>query len=1090
MDASTDPDDNASASSPENQAGSVSVPAPGGKLTRWTRRRYAALAAVLAVAVALPLAVHLSGSEPESGPEARPDTSAPKTLDASAALREAKRTGKDVEATAERTANSTTWAQPDGFLRTRTNSDTIRAKVDGEWKKIDTTLRKVKGGYAPAAVNDPMLFSAGNDGASRADRASRSVQRSLPVAAPGAPAAPADERTWSELVRLTVDGHDLVVSWPGPLPAPVVAGPRALYENVRPGIDLLLTARDGGYSHVLIVHSREAADDPLLKDLDYRLSSPTLTFRLNPDSHVVSALNPAGEEIAAAPTPYLWDSAGAVRQTEGEPTPAPDPSVAGTALGLPGLAGPQPGSHDSVLGGTLAPDGVLQLAVSPKDLTDPDTVYPVFIDPSFKGHKNDWTLLYAKHPNSSFYNGQNFNDGSNESRIGYEATTQGLSRSVFTFEHGTKLHGAVIKSSYLRVLQTYSWGCASRQYDVYLTSTITPSTNWANQNSPNIWGRLLGSQTNGHGYEAVTCPDKWVGTNIKSAAQEAATKQWSLIGIGLRAANEGDTTYWKKIIANGENSPYIETVYNHAPNEPLQVGMSTVPGGMCDINSPYVAIGKSDITFRVTGVDVDGDLEYVHLKVWRNDTPGTPVVNQAFEPASNGTISVPLAWGKFVSGKTYSWTAWTTDTEGGVSAQGPAGSTAFCQFTVDQTAPSSPKVTSTPFPEPGENYDRWSTVDFGTAGEFTFAAETGSGTPDESVVKYEYAFNAPNHTANPALATTKGAPVKKTLTPPVAGVNVLFVWSVDNAGNRSAAPMKYIFYVKPRKTPDPAGDLSGDGAPDLLAIDGSGNLRHYAASPRGDVGIHMPAGLDDKGILGDGYWAGTSGPALLSHHGDWFPGDGVNDLMARLPDGKLYVFPGDGYGSFDTTDRVEILLPPNAPAPATLTQIVATGDITGDGLADAMAKAGDQLWAFTGYTGAAFTEARLFGGGWSTSDIVGLADYSGDGVADLLRRTDDTTRGLLLRQGKPAATGGVDLGSLASAAASGAGQDIVYGQGGWTRTSIPMIQGTADASGDGIPDLWAVMADGTLRFYLGGRAAHGPASLVGEGGWTGLVALG
>lgn len=90
-------------------------------------------------------------------------------------------------------------------------------------------------------------------------------------------------------------------------------------------------------------------------------------------------------------------------------------------------------------------------------------------------------------------------------------------------------------------------------------------------------------------------------------------------------------------------------------------------------------------------------------------------------------------------------------------------------------------------------------MEFGTAGEFTFATETAGGTPDESVVKYEYAFNAPNPTTNPALATTKGALVKKTLSPPAAGVNVLFVWAVDNAGNRSAAPMKYIFYVKPRK---------------------------------------------------------------------------------------------------------------------------------------------------------------------------------------------------------------------------------------------------------------------------------------------------
>ncbi|WP_306324600.1 DNRLRE domain-containing protein [Streptomyces venezuelae] len=976
------------------------------------------------------------------------------------------------------------------MLRTRTYSDTIRAKVGGEWKKIDTTLRRVKDGYSPSAVNDPLVFSAGSGSRSGTGaRASRSLHRTvLPRAATGT----ASDPTWNELVRLTVDGHDIVVSWPGPLPAPVVDGPRALYENVRPGIDLLLTARDSGYSHVLIVHSREAAADPLLKDLDYRLSSPTLTFRLSEGSHVVTAVNDAGEEMAVAPTPYLWDSAGTVRRTEGEPTPTPAPAIADTALALPGLAGPQPGSHDSTLGATLAADGVLQLAVNSKALTDPDTVYPVFIDPSFKSRKTGWTLLYAKAPTSSFYNGQNFNDGSNEARVGYESTTQGLSRSVFNFEHSSKLDGAVIKSSHFNALQTYSWGCSSRQYNIYLAGAISGSTTWANQNNPNIWGRFIGSQVNGWGYQSGTCPDKWVGTDIKSVTQEASTKKWRLIGIGLRAADEGESSYWKKFMANGENSPYIETRYNHAPNEPYQMGMSTVPGGMCDTSLPYVAIGKSDITFRVSGIDPDGDLTKIHLKVWRNDAPGTPLYDKDVLPLS-GSISVPLAWERFISGKSYSWTAWTIDSEGGVSAQGPAGTSAFCQFTVDQTAPSSPKVSSPQFPPPGNQYDTWSTVDFGTAGEFTFSTEAVSGTStvrDESVVRYEYAFNTPNYTTNPALLTTKGAPVKKTLAPPAAGVNVLFAWAVDGAGNRSPAPAKYIFYVKPRKVPDPVGDLTGDGTPDLLAIDSNGTLRNYAAAPRGDVSVHMPAAYDAKGVLDDGYWSGTGGPAVISHHGDWFPGDGINDVMARMPDGKLYVYPGDGYGSFNTEQRMEVLLPPNAPATSTITQLVATGDITGDRLPDAMVMAGDRLWAFTGYTGASFTSATLFGGGWGTSDLVTVADISGDGIADLLRRTEDPTRGLLLRQGKASPSGGVDLTSLASEAASGAGQDIVYGQGGWTRASIPQIQGAPDASGDGIPDLWAVMADGTLRFYLGGRTTHGSATVVGEGGWTTLLTLG
>lgn len=1049
------------------------------------RRLYAALATLLAVAVAVPLGVHLTAQDPKPADSRGAHDTARQPLDITEAAREAKRTGKDVEATAERTANSTTWAQPDGLLRTRTYADTIRAKVDGEWKKIDTTLQHVKGGYAPRAVNNPLLFSAGSTpGSSDAKgRASRANTRTpLHLAA----SSTEDGRSWTELVRLTVDGHDLSVNWPGPLPAPVVDGPRALYENIRPGIDLLLTARDGGYSHVLIVHTKDAAKDPLLSDLDSRLSSPTANFSLSEGSNVVIARDHTGRELAAAPTPYMWDSAGTVKATIGEPAPTPEPTTNDTALALPGLSGPQPGTHEAALDATLDSGNVLDLAVDTRLLTDEDTVYPIFIDPSLTGQKQNWSLLYAQAPTSSFYNGQNFNDGTNEARVGYEATTGGLSRSVFNFEQPSKLRGATIHSSYLRMWQTYSWGCSARQYNVHLTSLATSTNTWNNQPT---WGRLIGSPVNGHGYRADTCPDAYVATDMKSVTQEAATKGWTAIGVGLRAANESDTNAWKKFLANGERAPHIETTYNRPPNEPTQQAMSSVPGGVCDITSPPITIGKSDITFNVTGTDPDGNLKFVHLKVWPTGYPDNWVIDKDKEPASNGTISERIPWGEFTGGKTYSWSAWTKDTEGGVSGYGPAGTSSFCQFTVDHTAPGSPTVTSAHFPPPGTQYNQWSTVPLGTAGDFTISST------DTSVVKYEYAFNGGTYATNPPLATTGGAAVIKSLKPPMTGVNFLYAWAVDAAGNRSPTPAKYVFYVTPRKILDPPGDVSGDGTPDLLAIDGEGKLRHYPAEPAGDVHIHMPGAYDASGVDGAaGHWTHptTQTPALISHAGDWYPGDGVNDIVARMPDGKLYLYPGDGYGTFNIDERLDVLLPAGAPNPSTLTQLSATTDITGDGLPDMFGRAGTQLWAFTGYTGGSFKEAKLLAStSWDTRDIVTVADITGDGIADLLARTEETGRGLLLRHGKTATGGGVDLNSLATAAASGTGREEVYGTTGWNRAAVPMIKGTPDATGDGIPDIWAVSAtDGYLRFYPGGRTTHGPPTVVGTGGWHLLRTLG
>ncbi|WP_345636863.1 hypothetical protein, partial [Streptomyces thinghirensis] len=37
----------------------------------------------------------------------------------------------------------------------------------------------------------------------------------------------------------------------------------------------------------------------------------------------------------------------------------------------------------------------------------------------------------------------------------------------------------------------------------------------------------------------------------------------------------------------------------------------------------------------------------------------------------------------------------------------------------------------------------------------------------------------------------------------------------------------------------------------------------------------------------------------------------------------------------------------------------------------------------------------------------------------------------------------------------------------WSRASIPHILGTPDVTGDSVPDVWTVRADGSVRIYAG-----------------------
>ncbi|WP_159041234.1 MULTISPECIES: DNRLRE domain-containing protein [unclassified Streptomyces] len=1050
----------------------------------WFRRRRAlgGLAALLAAAVAIPVGVHVTGS---GKAPSQPDKDVP--VAANEARRTSQETGKEVEATAERSANTTTFARPDGTFRKQIYSSAVRAKVDGEWKPIDTTLQRVKDGYAAKAVNGRVVFSAGSQQGDKSERASRAVIRvSLGQDTP--------TEVWTDLVRLNTDGHDLAVSWPGTLPQPVIDGPRALYENVRPGIDLLMTAQDGGYSHLLVVKNKQAAADPLLGQLKYRLASPDLTFHLDTQSSAVSARDGEGEEIAGSPTPMMWDSSGQVTTTDNEPAWRPtDTAQQHPTLALPGLAGAE-GARLKPATAALA-DNTLSVTPDASLLNAAETVYPVFIDPSFKGRKHAWSLLYKTEGNSSFYNGQNYNaSGTNEARVGYESTTGGTSRSIFNFDFGSQLHGVGIDSAVVRALQTYSWSCSQKQMDIYSTPYVTSSSTW--NNTTGWWTWKVATEMAGYGYNS-SCPDNWIAPDIKGLVTHAANNGWGALSLGFAAPNESDSYYWKKFIANGETAPYIEVFYHTPPDVPLAMNMQTSPGGPCLTNGAGTAIGKTDVTFQVKGVDRDDlpqrqNLHQVQIEVW-NATTGAPVYNKWLDVNSEGVVTATVPVTSFDDGQKYYWLARAKDIDGWWSpGSGPldSGGGGWCTLTVSHTIPPNPVVDSAAFPPHGDNYTEWSVQPASTPGQkITFK---GNGAKLEDIREYQWSLNRP-------LFDQKAAPnaageAEVSLQVDTAGPNVLYARTVSKSGNISNSTL-YKFLVKPQAGQDKPGDVTGDGHPDLLAIDGEGNLLTYAGDQIGDTDYYMLSGVQN-GLPATGYWKTQNEiPALIGHSTDWFPGDGLTDLIARMPDGKLYIYPGLGNraGQFDVDHRIEILLPASAPSPATFRQIVVSEDVDGDGFADlfALDTAGG-FWIFSGYTGGSFTSyKKLAGVVWTPRDLIGVRDVTGDKVPDLLFRDNaNASRGILLRKGKPGANGGVDLQSIAASIDSDGGQDYTYATTGWGRTAFPKIMGTADATGDGIPDIWAVDAAGKQWLYQGRAGAIGPASGVDEDAWNTFLTIG
>ncbi|WP_258177232.1 hypothetical protein [Streptomyces solincola] len=198
-----------------------------GRLWRRVRRRTTTLVAGAVLASALP--VSTGAAVAAEGAVTPPAKNLAQSASALAA-----QTGTPVEVEAERTAYSTTLANPDGTFTLSQSTTPQRARgSDGTWKGIDLTLqRRTDGSIGPKSSVVDLSFSAGGSG--------------------------------QDMIRLGHEQGSVTLGWPEGLPVPTLDGATATYPEVMSGVDLQLTATDTGYREMLVVKTAEAAANPAL----------------------------------------------------------------------------------------------------------------------------------------------------------------------------------------------------------------------------------------------------------------------------------------------------------------------------------------------------------------------------------------------------------------------------------------------------------------------------------------------------------------------------------------------------------------------------------------------------------------------------------------------------------------------------------------------------------------------------------------------------------------------------------------------------------------------------------------------------------
>ncbi|MEY9871014.1 hypothetical protein ABH931_000468 [Streptacidiphilus sp. MAP12-33] len=170
-----------------------------------------------------------------------------------------------------------------------------------------------------------------------------------------------------------------------------------------------------------------------------------------------------------------------------------------------------------------------------------------------------------------------------------------------------------------------------------------------------------------------------------------------------------------------------------------------------------------------------------------------------------------------------------------------------------------------------------------------------------------------------------------------------------------------------------AGDLNGDGSPDLLIRSTSGALYRFWGLGVGDGNLDGT----HKSLYGYGWNQYTR----ILAPGD-LTGDGLTDVVAVDRSGVMWLYPGTANGGLGS--RIRVGGGWNA-----FNLVAGNGDLTGDGIADLVARdSGGRLWTFVGNGHGGFLPHPVYvGSGWGQYNAIVLGgDLDGQGHQQLIGR--------------------------------------------------------------------------------------------------------
>lgn len=1006
-------------------------------------------------------------------PTSRPPSAESAAIDSAKA--QAKSSGKPVIIGHLTTATSQTFATPNGTLSTDTTPVPQRVQnATGQWEAVDATLRaNTDGTVTPAAVPSKLTLSGGGTG---------------PMA-----------------TMTTADGKKLALKAPFPLPKPSLNGDSALYSSVLPGVDLELSANTlGGWRQVLIVRTAEAAANPAVKKLQLAVEADGLTVSADSAGNLKAA-DGQGKTRFSAPTPLMWDSAGAAA--------APTPSKFAGALAkqsaeaedtsVPSSTdGPGSGAVVKTIGTTADAQGI-QLVPDATLLgqgTGPWYIDPGW-NPTIENANQAWAQVQEAYENTNEYNGTQY--GQDKPATGYcgynvgNPPCDGIGRTRAYFQIGmdSRLHNAeVINATFHATVVSSSSPSTVTPMGLYSTGYISNPTSWnqqpcdKNAHMGSSCSKVAGINMSGSGD---------IQFDVKSLVKNAVAGKWPTVTLGLAPDDEYNKYYRQRF----SNTPYIVVEYDITPTvwwprtsptpgfaDTASYADCRTPGTANPWDNPGWVGANNNITLTTSTYSATGLQLYTGFQYWDDDDGGKTMYADAGWNSSYGAVTVDI--GGLTDGHQYGWQARATD---GTLTSSP---TEMCFFRVDRTPPTA-TVISTDFPASGTigAHPKYA----GEPGTFTLTgsdpAPVGGGRSSglacarwttDPVKAAATGWKCTD--SGPGIVKLTGGKATISIQPQHWGTNFVYLQTQDNAGNMSQ-PFVYSYYApsNPNSAAPIYGDLTGDRKADVLLPDTAGALRVVAGGS--DPAAAAKAGTGSA--PGANGWNGIQ----ITHRGSL--GDKtVDDLFAHAPsDPFLSLYRNDGIvGRFDSRATETVNKPTTCVTPnsvpldcashaygsnwSKVTQIAAFGSVTGDSAAQPNALPrtslvfieNGRLWlAKAGNENLLASEAILLSANdtrWNSYELITPGRAQGTDFPTLWARSK-TDGGSLHAF---SVTGTREAPKLTGFTDPAAG--LISGK--IDPKTYPRIGSDGDLTGDGLPDLWAVDTNQQLVAFNGtGTAPDG-----------------